>query len=140
MTEVQAVEAIIQAWRTGWEARQPLVPWTTENEVFETAAAWARISITHTSSAQATMGAPGARRWDRRGIIAVQLFTTPNVGIAVAAGLADDVRAVLEGVRLVAGDAPRELDSGAGQTGGESTDGAWLMRMIALPFRYQQQR
>jgi hypothetical protein len=140
VTEAQAIAAIIAAWRTGWEARQPGVYWTTENEVGASEATWARVSVRPSSSVQASMGAPGARRFHRFGTIAVQLFAPINAGDAAIAGMVDDVRAVLEGASFTTSGVAEPVKTFAASSDGRQTDGAWHMVMVSVPFRYQQTR
>ena len=140
MTEVQAVEAIMQAWKAGWEARQPGVYWTSENEVGDSAATWARISVRPSASAQASMGAPGSRRFHRFGTIAVQLFAPINAGDAALSGMVDDVRAVLEGASFTVAGVAEPVKTFAASSDGRQTDGAWHMVMVTVPWRYQNTR
>jgi hypothetical protein len=140
MTEAQAVEAILQHWKTAWEAAQPTIPWTTTNEVYRSEAAWVRIAVVPTVSNQASMGPSGSRRWARRGQIAVQVFTAVNNGDAARAGLADTVRTCLEGARISTAGVDEPVCTYAGSTGEQSTDGAWNMCVVTVPFRYDQHR
>ena len=140
MTEAQAGEAIILAWRTGWEAARPGVYWTTENEVGASEATWARVSVRPSSSVQASMGPPGSRRFHRFGTIGVQLFAPINAGDAVIAGMVDDVRAVLEGASFTVAGVAEPVKTFAASSDGRQTDGAWHMLMVTVPYRYQQTR
>lgn len=140
MTEAQAIEAILQHWKTGWTAAQPSVPWVTDNEIGDAAASWVRITIQPTASAQATMGRAPQRRWARRGQIAVQVFTPINQGDALAADLADSVRAVLEGERISTSGVDEPVCTYAGSSSPRQSDGVWHMTMVTVPFRYDQHR
>lgn len=140
MTEAQAIEAILQHWEASWQALRPGVPWTTTNEVYDAAAEWVRIAIVPTVSEQASMGPVGSRRWSRRGQIAVQVFTAVNTGDAARAGLADDVRSCLEGASIATAGVSEPVKTYAGSTGDVTTDGAWLMCVVVIPFRYDQHR
>jgi hypothetical protein len=147
MTEAEAVEAILQHWETAWEALHPAdeedpdhVPWFADNERKEAAASWVRITVVPTISNQATMGSEGARRWARRGQIGVQIFVRPDAGPGPMASLADDVRACLEGVRISTPGVDEPVCTYAGSTGSTSTNGAWSMTVVTVPFRYDQHR
>lgn len=140
MTEAQAIEAIIAAWSAGWTSRRPGVYWTTENEVGEAAATWARVSVRPSASVQASMGAPGSRRFHRFGTIAVQLFAPINAGDAALAGMVDDVRAILEGASFTTSGVAEPVKTFAASSDGRQTDGAWHMVMVTTPYRYQQTR
>lgn len=148
MTEAQAVEAMLQHWADAWEALHPddaddpdYVPWIADGEqLADPPARWARISIIHTASGQITTGGTGARRFERLGRIAVQLFADAGAGRAALAELADDVRTCLEGARMGYEDEPEHVHAYAGQTSSEDTDGRWLMAVVHVPFRYDQIR
>ncbi len=140
MTEALAIEAILQHWKTGWEALHPTIPWTTTNETFEAAASWVRIAVVPTVSVQASMGGAGYRRWARHGQIAVQIFTPVNAGDAARAALADGVRTVLEGARITTVGVTEPVHTDAGSTTDPSTDGAWNQAVVVVPYRYDQHR
>jgi hypothetical protein len=152
VTESQAVEAILEQWDAGWEAKHPgsrlpfnlsqplCVPWTTRNEAAASdqlgpLGAWARIAVRHAVSQQITMGPIGSRRFQRSGNVFVQLFGPVNTGQALLASLADDVRSVMEGPQL-GGDLV--IDAGSTREGDE--DGQWCMSVVVLPFRYVETR
>jgi hypothetical protein len=146
MTEIEAINAILSQWKTGWQALHPTsesdpqyVPWTTTNEDFApdqlgALGAWARISVQHTAAEQATMGSAPSRKFERRGNVFVQLFAPKNNGVALLATLAEDVRTVLEGGRL------GEVNIYAGRTVELPEDGVWAMATVILPFRYTRTR
>jgi hypothetical protein len=140
VTEAQAIEAILQAWRTGWEAAQPGVFWTTTNETGASEATWARVTVRPTSSVQASMGAPGSRRFHRRGVIAVQLFAPIDAGDATIAGMVDDVRSILEGASFTVSGVAEPVKTFAAESGERQTDGAWTMTSVVASYRYQQTR
>lgn len=140
MTEVQAVEAIMQAWKLGWEALRPGEYWTTENEVGATEATWSRISVRPSASVQASMGPPGTRRWHRRGTIAVQLFAPVNAGDAAISAMVDDARTVLEGASFIASGVAEPVKTFAASSDGRQSDGAWHMVLVTVGYRYQQTR
>lgn len=145
MTEAQAVEAIAEAWQDGWELLHPddpadpdYVPYVYDNEELTAPALWARVTIAHSVAVVGTMGPAGARRFDRRGNIAVQLFGDVNVGRLQLSCLADDVRSVLEAKPILSGS--DVLVTFAGTTREGKTDGRWNQSMIVIPFRYYEQR
>ena len=136
MTEREAIEAILEQWKTGWEAAYPAVPWTTRNEQFTTdgLTSWVRITVSHTTSDQTTCGSAPSRKFERRGNVFVQLFAPVDAGYGTLADYAQTVRTVLEGVRL------EELNLYAARTEEQPTDGAWAMATVVVPFRYTQTR
>ncbi len=151
MTEREAIEAILEQWKTGWQTLHPgsanddetprdlteplCVPWTTENEAFTTdqlgaLGAWARISVSPSTGDQATCGTIATEEY--RGSIMVQLFAPANAGVGLLAGLAEDVRTALHRKRL------GSLITYVGRSEPVPTDGAWAMRSVVIPYLYTQ--
>lgn len=130
MTEAEAYEALLQHWATAWAALQPTVPWRTDNEVDDSLAQWARITMVPTVSNQASLGEDV--KWMRRGRIAVQLFSSPNVGPGALFRLIDDVRTCLEGKALAVGD--ERFNTVAASASPPSTEGAWFMSVVDVEY------
>lgn len=140
MTELEATNAILTLWRTGWEALHPAdtsdpasVPWCTDDELYtpDTLGAlgcWARIVFRPATDEQLTQG-PLAFN-EAAGVIIVQLFGPLNEGTAKLTGLADDVRTVLKRQRS---GALRTLDAASSKP---PSDGAWAMRVVTIECRY----
>lgn len=135
MTEAEAVEAIKQRWIDAWPGLQPSVPYTFDNELYDAPATWARVSVLHTVREQTTSGPTNGRRFEARGQIFVQLFGEVNVGSKPLSLLADSVREVFESRRI--GD---EVVTYAGSTRESPTDGRWAMRVVTVPFFYDETR
>jgi len=147
MTEAQAVEALYEQWQTGWEIIHPSivgdperVPYTFTNESFSDdqvgdLGAWVRVSMNHATAGQITHNKPPSRRFERRGEVFVQIFAPVDAGVLLLAELADDVRSVLEGVRI--GD---DFCTYAGRTQPNPEDGQWSMATVVIPFRYVETR
>ncbi len=138
MTEEQAVEAITQRWIDAWPSLQSSVPYTFDNEEYTAVASFARVSIVHSVAEQATIGPAGSRIYQRSGNIAVQLFTAVNVGRKPLAQLADSVRTVYQGRRITVAGVAEPLYTFAGATRGETTDAAWFMATVVIPFEYRE--
>jgi hypothetical protein len=137
VTEADAIEAIEAAWVAQWPTLQPTVPFALDNESFTTVSTWARVSVLHTTSIQASHGGLGSRRWERAGNIWVQLFGEVDVGRKALSLLVADVRSIYEGVQLaspIAGDEP--VVTGALATRESPTDNRWLMQTCVVPFYY----
>lgn len=134
MTEAQALETMTQRWLDVWPTLQPGLANAIafEGETFDTLETWARVTFIHTVRRQVTMGSDGARKYESRGTIFVQLFGAPNRGVKQLAELADDVRKVYEGKRLAT-----ELTTYAGSTREVPTDGRWLQKSVVIPFVYE---
>lgn len=139
VTETQANEAILEAWKAGWDPLHPAdAPYTFENEVYTAVPQWVRVAIVTTARAQLTLGPIGTRRFQTKGQIAVQLFVDLNQGTKQRSILADDVRKVFEGTAIVVGAESIDLYDGA--TLAPSTDGRWLMATVVIPFIYFELR
>lgn len=148
VTEREAIEAILDQWKTGWEALHAgsasptdppaatAVPWTTRNEQFDTdgLTSWVRIAIIHTTADQTTVGSAPNRKFERRGNVFVHLFAPVDAGYGTLADYADDVRTVLEGKRLDG------LLLYAARTEEQPTDGTWAMATVVIPFVYVDTR
>lgn len=152
MTEREAIEAILQRWKTGWQVLHPgsandtdtpldineplCVPWTTSNEIWPTEllgalGAWARISVDFTTSQQTTLGTPSKDEY--RGNVFVQLFGPLGSGDGLLADLAEDARRVLHKKRI------GELNLYVGRSEPGASDGRWAMRVVVIPFRYEHE-
>jgi hypothetical protein len=134
VTEAEAYEALLQHWSTAWAALHPAgptyVPWITDNEVASSEATWARITMVPTVSSLASIGEATKRM--RRGRVAVQLFTAPNVGPGALFRLIGDVRTCLEDTALtVSGE---RLHLVAASASAPSADGAWFMCVVDVEY------
>lgn len=137
MTEAEAIEALTQHWLDTWPALQPTLADAVvfDNEVLDSLDTWIRVSFVHTIRRQQTMGTEGGRKYESRGNISVQLFGPIDVGVKQLAGFADDVRKVYEGRRLA-----DELTTYAGSSREGPSDGRWAMRIVTIPFVYEELR
>jgi hypothetical protein len=134
--EADANEAIVQHWHTGWTALHgPMsgdsVPYVLEGDPAESAAEWVRLAIVPSLSALQTLD---AQQRQRTGFLAVQVFTSPAAGTRRASALADDVRSVLEAQVVASGS--QRIHTLAGTTSPGLPNGAWLMRLVTVPFSY----
>jgi len=117
------------------------VPIAFDNEAFTAPTSWVRVSVVNTVRQQTTSGPNGTRRVEQRGRLAVQLFADVDQGGLDLAGLADDVRKVLEGKAITV------LDEDTGTTeqialfetssSPAPTDGRWTMGIAVTTFLYQ---
>lgn len=136
MTDADANEAIVQAWRTGWDALHGSltadeVTDVLEGEIGESGTEWVRLAIVPTVSALQTLD---AQQRERNAIIAVQIFTLPSSGTRRASELVDDVRSVLE-AQVISSGSERLWTYEATAANGQS-DGAWLMRVVTVRARW----
>lgn len=149
MTEEEAITAICQQWKDGWEALHPrdadtyqnvaddplYVPWTLQDEIYDVAdlgalGVWARVTIQHTTREQTTQGRPSQD--ECTGNVFVQLFGPQNEGVGKLVRLAEHVRAAIAKKDL------NGLQLYSGRSQEMPTDGKWALRMVVVPFRYTQ--
>jgi hypothetical protein len=146
MTEAEATQLILARWEDEWDILHPpdggdpaYVPYTYTSEGFATDAlgdlgSWVRLTIRHTTSKQLTQGSAPYRKWERRGLILVQLFAPIDQGVGALATLAGDVRTCLEGYRA------EDLNLYEATTADEREDGVWAMKTLSIRFRYVETR
>lgn len=98
MTPDQARAAIYTEFADQWAARTVL---HREGELGFSEPAqgipWARLSVRHTGGGQLTLGPLGGRKYRRRGLAIVQIFSPLASGMSVGATRAHEARAILEG-------------------------------------------
>lgn len=85
----QARDAILGTFKTAWDAQTPPVPPVVydgiSGEPPRDGGVWARVSVKHGPSAQATIGgSPGNKRFRRIGFVVIQLFVPIGQGLTVA--------------------------------------------------------
>lgn len=135
MTEEDANEAIAQHWNAGWIAvHGPLtadpVPYVAEGDIAESAAEWVRFAIVPSVSSLQTLD---AQQRQRTGFLAVQIFASP-IGTRRQSKLVDHVRTILEAQVIVHASGCIWTEAASAAPG--LTDGAWLMRLVTVPFRW----
>ena len=134
MTEAQAVEAICALVASEWPALQPTIPFSLPNEAALTVPTWASIEIRHRARQQVTAGVAGSRRFECRGVVIVTLYSAVDSGRSVLAGLADNVRTMLEARQIVGIVDPINTH---GSATAELADNASRARVtITVPFVY----
>lgn len=102
-----ALDEMLGLFNTDWTTKTPALTTTVPDVQWPGLPAgpgpvgksWARIRIRHTSSRQVTFGPPGQRRFERGGIITVQVFAplSPQNGLSLAEKLAIIARDAYEG-------------------------------------------
>jgi hypothetical protein len=81
------------------------------------------------------MGPYGARRFEDRGMLQVQLFADAIGGLTPLLAMADRARAAIEGRDLGDG-----LHTYAGSSRSAPSDGRWLMWIVSVPYLFDDQR
>lgn len=103
MTLTDARNAIFDIFYAGyWQATGYKVKWPDlpefkpVNEV-----PWARVNLQHQRGGQGSLsGAAGSKRWDRNGVLTIQIFTPIGTGLSEGYNMAQSVMALYEGVAV----------------------------------------
>ncbi len=142
MTPSEAVNAIVDAWEAGWDesnARTYFLWDALPNPEPVHNRAWCRLTVQHTATVQATLNSStsGAKRWDREGMVTVQIFAPVSGGSPqlAALALAELAREILEGRSL-----PGNLVLFAAQITEVGTDSVWWQVNVNVQFLYQETR
>ena len=95
--------------------------------------AWVRFNILHTDGFQASMGSLGNNRFERRGIITVQIFTPQGDNTVTATNLADEILKLYEGVE---NNGIIYFDAYAKEVGNDGR--GWYQINILTNFKYEE--
>ena len=139
MTEPQMRELISATFAAAWAGAAAGVPLVLENEAMPSGDTFAQLTITPTTSTQATHGRVGRRKVRRRGWIQVKLWGPTNAGAAGLTALGDVAQGILEMVALpspIAGADP--VTTMAANAGPSGEDGRWYMNVLRFPFWYTE--
>lgn len=98
MNRAEAKKRILQHWITEWAARTPYA--IDNRRLTQPVPPFASVQITGLDSDQATIGAPGRRRYLRAGWIDVKLYDARDVGTKQLDDLAEIVVGIFEGKRI----------------------------------------
>ena len=135
MTLLTATNSIYGRWATEWGSTTAYV---FEDESAEGLAKgkapWCRVIVAVPGGGQQTLGPIGARKYDRRGVVFVQIHTLTEAGVATSRTLADQARNVLEGEAfdgLAFDDATIDNDG---------IDGRWKRTVVQAFFHYQEHK
>lgn len=155
MTELEAINAIYAMLIAGWETApdglhrrdatgypdvslDPLyVPLFLKNEVFDKSqlgllGAWARATIRWSVAEQKTQGRAPSRKYNRGGLVIVDLFAPINEGVGKLAALAADARACLQGID---GD---NLNIFEGESRNGPDDPDWATQSVVFRFSFDE--
>lgn len=115
--------------RVEWPGRETLDPPPVD-------APWARVSIQFFDGGQRSLGSAGDRRFERQGIVTVQVFTPKATGTADLDALVKIARDAFEGTRTADGEVwfrhTRRVDIGQ--------DGVWEQVNVLSEFSFEEVR
>lgn len=134
MTTVdEAREAMQEHFVAGWGATTPFV---FENENYSEATAgtkpWVRFSVRNLDGYQYSLGGIGNRLYERVARVYVQVMSPVGKGMQAGADLAQQARALFEGVRV------GELVGYGGVVRETKPDGKWYVTLVEVAFRYYE--
>lgn len=134
-SQAAARDAILALFKAAWDA-QATPPTVYYDDVVGDPPgdeAYAVVQVRHNTSGQATFGTTGNRKFDRTGLVTVQIFTPYGGGMVQADALAQVAQDAFEG---------KSADSGAiwfrevrVQEIGQ--DGEWFQTNVTATFEYQ---
>jgi len=132
-TIAQARELIYDHFIAQWGAR---TKYTFDNEQFTPVkgVAWARLSVRHTGATPESFGSLGNRRFERFGIVLIQVFVPAATGRKALDDHADFLKTMFEGKNLsgirLAALVPRE----------SAPEALWEGIVCEVPFAYSEVR
>lgn len=138
MTTVdEAREAVLEHFVAGWGAT---TPFSLENEKASEAKLgagsnpWVRLSFRNLDGYQETLGGIGQRIYERVAKVYVQVMAPVDRGMKAGADLAQQARALFEGVRI------GELVGYGGVVRETKPDGKWYVTLVEVAFRYYEKK
>lgn len=103
MTLTEARNAMFDIFYTGvWQATGYKVKWPDLPEFKPTDdIPWARVHLLHQNGGQGSLsGDLGAKRWDRAGVLTIQIFTPIGTGLSEGYNMAQNVLTAYEGTAI----------------------------------------
>lgn len=133
-TLAQASEAIAARFKTQWGALNPTIPFYLSGEVHAppTRGQWLKLFVSQMSSGQATLGAVGTRKFIRRARVYIEVRDEADKGTLRCSQLAEQARAIFEGVSFSGLRFFGALVREAGE------DGKWTTYLVDAPFDYHE--
>ena len=129
-TQIDASNAIAKRLISSWGATTPIA---TENDNFDTEgqdAPWIKLSVNPISSQQHTLGSKSNRKFERIGIINIQVFVEAGTNIETCTLLSQQALAIFEG---------EEFDSVVCQVGLIQTIGReekWFQMNVSIDYNF----
>lgn len=132
MKYAEARENIYSSFVEQWNN---FTDFTLDNEDFDPGEdAWVRITVRSRDGQQGSLGTEGNRRFDRAGVVFVQIFTPLNKGTAEMGSITEKVLEIFEGKRIADTTIcfhtarPKEL----------GPEGVWYNSTVEVGFTYQE--
>jgi hypothetical protein len=143
LTKQQAVDEMFSALNAVWAPRAVVwedvppdaVTLAAIDDTNTNVTSWARASVKHNAGFQATLGAPGDRRFDREGILLVEIYAPAGDGLTLARSLHTLVEQAFEGVSSPNGVWFRNV-----HTEEIGPSGPWTHANVIIEFQYDEVR
>lgn len=134
-TYAEAVDSILGLFKTAWDVPGHVALYENiAGDVPSGVAPWARVSLRHLAGNNSSLsGALGVQRYDRAGLLTVQIFVPVGEGLSEAHTLAKIVTDAYEGVATTNGVWFR--NSRVNEIG---PDGDWFQINVIIDFIYDE--
>jgi hypothetical protein len=131
----QANNDILAFFKTAWDTTGLLAVYENVKGAKPTAqAAWARLTVRHGPSAQASLsGATGTSRYERSGILTAQIFIPNGEGLALGYSLAKTVIDAFEGKAT-----PRQVWFRNATVNEVGPSEEWFQMNVTIGFTYDE--
>lgn len=141
-TLTEGRDLILAHFKTAWDAQPPPIPLVLYDDReldLPPDDHYARVTVQHNAFRQRTLGGKpllggGGRRFERAGIITIQLFTLNDDGLTTSDALVDLLLDAFEG-EDTSSDAVEFINVRANEVG---HDGAWHQTNVLAEFRYDR--
>ncbi len=134
VTLTEAREAIYARFDANTSLASSAFTFESEDYTSPTDALWARLTVSHETGQQDSLGAVGSRKYLRRGRVLVQLYGPVDQGLRALDLLAQETRNIFEGTTFAG---LYFVSADIRETG---QDGEWMQLTVDAPFDYQETR
>ena len=134
MTPAEARNAIVSRYLTEFNGQFPIAIDNREFEAPETPEKWTRIAVRFSSGNQSSLGQDGNRKFEKRGLVFIQVFTPSGEGTDNNDSLAKLILDLMDGERL------DNLWLFNGRINTIGNDGAYFQQNIILDFTFEEIR
>lgn len=133
----QARDAVYKRFIAEWlDGADPLTPYCFDNEGLIALPTWARCSVRSLPGGQETLGAVGNRKFKRKALARVEIYTPPGAGLQAADALVLAAMTMFEG-RSLLGTTVKLYDAQSAEVG-LVDEGRWFLSTVQAGFDYEQ--
>lgn len=132
MKYAQVREKIYQCFVDGWNN---FTEYVFDNEDYDPGdAGWVRVVVRGRDSYQSSLGVGGNRKFARKGVVFIQIFTPINGGTAQMGSVTEKILDVFEGKRI----AGTSICFQAGMPREIGPEGVWYNSNVEIEFTYEE--